>query len=192
MESLGAILDTNFFLQYQDADAVDWISVFPKKSTTLLIAPKVLDELDETSQQENVSLTVYETNPRKLVNLTPNHTLISEAMDDESPGGRTGIGRGLRVGLDSVQNDPSARVFALKSIVVMTDGNQNEGVGPEVVALKCLAAGVIVHAITFSEGADEALMKGVAETTGGIHIHAESDAQLIAAFQTIARQIQED
>jgi uncharacterized protein YegL len=149
-----------------------------------------LVELENTTQQELVSLTVYETNPRKLVDLTSNLTAISNAMNDESPGGRTGIGRALRVGLDSVQNDPLARRFALKSIVLMTDGNHNEGVGPDVVARDCARDGVVVHTITFSSGADEVLMQEVADLTGGIHVHADTNEQLEDAFKLIAKQIQ--
>jgi Ca-activated chloride channel family protein len=149
-----------------------------------------LSELNKTTQQERVSLTVYSTNPRKRVDLTPNLIAISDAFDDESPGGRTGIGRALRVGLDSVKKDPLARPFALKSIVLMTDGNHNEGISPDIVALECKDAGVIVHTITFSQGADKNLMKKVAEETGGTHLHADSDQQLIDAFQSIAQQLQ--
>ena len=72
----------------------------------------------------------------------------------------------------------------------MTDGNHNEGVSPEVVAVECKNAGVIVHTITFSKGADKKLMKDVAEDTGGTHLHANNDEQLIKAFRKIAKQIQ--
>ena len=149
-----------------------------------------LAELDTTSQQEHVSLTAYDTFPKKLVDMTPNLRAISDAIDNETPGGFTGIGRALRMGLDSILNDPGSRDFALKSIVLMTDGNQNRGVGPEIVAEECRDAGIVVHTITFSTGADEELMESVANITGGIHLHAENDAQLIQAFQTIAEQIQ--
>jgi hypothetical protein len=149
-----------------------------------------LNELENTSQKERVSLTVYETRPRKLVDLTETLTSISAGMDGESPGGRTGIGRALKVGLDSILKDPLARPFALKSIVLMTDGNHNEGVSPDVIARQCKRQGVVVHTITFSSGADEALMKKVADETGGTHVHANTNQQLVEAFQTIAKQLQ--
>ncbi len=149
-----------------------------------------LAELEKTVQQERVSLTVYSTDPRKRVDLTSDLTEISKAFEQESPGGRTGIGKALRVGLDSVQYDLLARAFALKSIVLMTDGNHNEGVSPEIVAAECKSAGIVVHTITFSQGADRELMKKVADETGGTFIHAENDDQLIKAFRTIAKQLQ--
>lgn len=149
-----------------------------------------LSELDQTSQRERISLTVYSTNERKVQELTPDLQLIRDAFAEEAPGGFTGIGRGLRTGLDSIINDVGARPFALKSVIVMTDGNQNRGTPPNIVVKDAEAAGVVVHAITFSEGANQDLMQEVAEIGGGIHLHADNDEELLEAFQTIARQLQ--
>ena len=149
-----------------------------------------LQELELTTQRENVSLTAYDTNPRKLVDMTIDLNAIQEGINNETPGGFTGIGRGMEVGLDSIQNDPNSRPFSLKSIVVMTDGRQNRGINPLVVAQRCADAGVQVHTITFSSGAQQDLMREVARIAGGTHVHADDDQQLIDAFTTIARQIQ--
>jgi len=149
-----------------------------------------LAELDNSPQQENVSLTAYDTNPRKLVDMTTDLIAIRDGINNESPGGFTGIGRALSVGLDSIQNDPNSRQFSLKSIVLMTDGNQNRGVSPDVIAQDCADAGIVVHTITFSQGANQQLMKDVARISGGTHLHADTNAQLVAAFETIAKQIQ--
>jgi uncharacterized protein involved in propanediol utilization len=47
-----------------------------------------------------------------------------------------------------------------------------------------------VHTITFSNGANQALMQQVASATnGGIHLHADSAADLAAAFRAIARTL---
>lgn len=149
-----------------------------------------VDELNATPPEESVSLTVYDTFPEKLVNLTQDLESLRTAMEDVTPFGRTGIGRAMRVGLDSLQNDPEASRLALRSMVVMTDGNQNEGISPLIAAEECRAANVVVHTITFSNGADEALMQQVAEITGGTHLHATDNAQLVEAFRTIARQLE--
>ncbi len=149
-----------------------------------------LAELNKSPQQENVSLTAYDTNPRKLADMTTDLNAIRTAINNESPGGFTGIGRALSMGLDSIQNDPNSRQFSLKSIVLMTDGNQNRGVSPDAIAQDCADAGVVVHTITFSSGANQSLMQEVARISGGTHLHADSNAQLVAAFETIAKQIQ--
>ncbi len=147
-------------------------------------------ELDDSPQDERVSLTVYSTFARKRVDLTEDLELIRTKFAEESPGGRTGIGRGMRVGLDSILNDSQSRSFALKSIIVMTDGIWNEGVNPKTVARECAAENVEVHTITFSFGANQSLMSDVADLANGTHLHADTDEQLIEAFQAIARQLQ--
>ncbi len=149
-----------------------------------------LSELGQTSQRERISLTVYSSQERKVQDLTPNLQLIRDQFAQESPGGFTAIGQGLQSGLDAIRNDPGARPFALKSVIVMTDGNQNRGTPPDVVARNQGGDDVTIHAITFSQGANQGLMRQVAEIGNGIHLHADSNEQLLEAFQTIARQLQ--
>lgn len=149
-----------------------------------------LAELNKSPQNENVSLVAYDETPKKLVDMTTKLSTISTAIRRQTPGGYTGIGRGLDLGLDSILNDPNSREFSLKSIVLMTDGNQNRGVSPDIIAQDCADAGIVVHTITFSEGANQELMKEVARIAGGTHLHADTNAQLVQAFETIAKQIQ--
>ena len=149
-----------------------------------------LGELESTPQEELVSLTAYSTEERKIQDLTPNLNLIQEAFDRETPDGFTAIGRGLQSGIDSLINDPGSRPFALKSILLMTDGRHNRGISPIAVAPRARDAGIVIHTITFSPGANQDLMARVSETTNGIHLHAENDEELLEAFQTIAKQIQ--
>ena len=146
-------------------------------------------ELENSPQTEHVSLTVYSTFSRKVVEMTSDLNLIRTEFAKESPGGRTGTGRGLQTGLDSILTDPNSREFALKSIVVMTDGRWNEGIIPTDIAEDCVVENVRVHTITFSQGANKKLMEDVAEIANGVHLHADTDEQLIEVFRTIARQL---
>ncbi len=149
-----------------------------------------LQELDSTSQQEFVSLTAYSTESRKLQELTDDMNQVRDKFSRQRPGGFTAIGRGLGTGLDSITNDPRSRPFALKSIIVMTDGNQNRGVNPTVIARQCANQDVTVHTITFSDGANQRLMREVANLASGQHLHARNNQQLVDAFREIARQLQ--
>lgn len=148
-----------------------------------------LSELDETPQEERVSLAVYSTEARLAQGITPDLQLVRDAFAQETPGGFTAIGQGLDEGLTSILEDPAARPFALKSVIVMTDGRQNTGISPELVAPRAVEEGVTVHTITFSAGANQDLMAEVADIAGGIHLHADNDRELLEAFQTIARQL---
>ena len=123
--------------------------------------------------------------------MTEDLTSIRDAFATQTPGGFTGIGRALEVGIDSIQNDEGSRgPFTLKSVVLMTDGRQNRGIDPIEVAQLAKDLDIIVHTITFSEGANEELMQNVASITGGIHVHANTNQELNEAFDTIARTIQ--
>lgn len=148
-----------------------------------------LTVIEATPQVEYVSLTVYETTARQLMSLTDNTSILRLIFSIETPNGATAIGLGLQEGLDSVLNDFNARPYALKSIILMTDGNHNTEVDPEAIAMKCAAANVIVYTITFKDGADQARMRKLAESTGGTHLHANTNAELDDAFQTIAKQL---
>ena len=103
-------------------------------------------------------------------------------------GGRTAVGSGLQAGLQAVKG-PGARPFAFPTIVLMTDGVHNQGVNPLVVADQAVADSIVVHTITFSRGANRSLMRRVAQKTGGIHRHADDEADLTEAFREIARSL---
>lgn len=148
-----------------------------------------LSELDTSSQEEQVSLTVYSTNARKRVDLTQDLNLVRAAFATERPDGFTAIGRGLQVGMDSLLNDPNTRAFALKTVVIMTDGNHNRGVEPAVIAADCARNKIQVHTVTFSRDADLTRMRDVARIAHGTHFHANTNQELIDQFRLIARQL---
>lgn len=164
-----------------------------------------LVELQSTLPRERVALVSYSS--RNRVNcrrgnlrfevadtreeLTDDYEDISEAMDDfmaNGIGGRTAIGEGLREGIRAM-NGRNARPLALKTIVLMTDGRHNEGVEPIVPAREAASAGITVHTVTFSAGAEQARMQQVADATGGRHFHADTTADLRAVFREIARTL---
>lgn len=149
-----------------------------------------LDEIEVSSPSSLVSLTAYSTTPSKYVNLTRDFERIRSQVSAFSADGYTAIGNALLMGSDSLINDPLARTFAAKTIVLMTDGNHNTGPSPDVTVATAVSRGQQVHTITFSDGADQVLMKAVASATaGGIHIHADGADDLAVAFREIARAL---
>ncbi len=148
-----------------------------------------LSELESLPQEEFVSLSVYNHDARKLVEMTNDLNSIRDAFNQESPGGFTAIGRGLKKGLDSILKDDNSRPFALKELIVMTDGNHNTGGKPLEVVPQAVDEGVIVHTITFSQGANQSLMRDVAAAGRGIHLHANTNQELIEVFREIALQL---
>ena len=72
-----------------------------------------------------------------------------------------------------------ARPFAVKTMVLMTDGIHNTG--PSRCFRRKVAAqnDIVIHTVTFSDDADIKRMKAVAAATGGLHFHADDQAELV-------------
>ncbi len=95
----------------------------------------------------------------------------------------------MTVGLPEIVNGTSARPFAAKTIVILTDGENNNGVAPVTAAATIVAAdAVTIHTVTFATDNEEAKddMRGVAATGHGKHYHADTGAELVATFREIA------
>ncbi len=148
-----------------------------------------LAELKDSPQDERVSLTVYSSTSRRVLGLTSDLDSIQTAFLRQKINGGTAIGLGLTDGLASILNDAGQRPFALKSIVIMTDGIHNTGLSPLIPAVACAASNIEVHTITFSQGASKGLMQQVAQIGGGIHLHADTNQQLVDQFKIIANQL---
>jgi Flp pilus assembly protein TadG len=170
-----------------------------------------IEELESTPQRELVSLASYSSRinirctcckPEITTRIQFPEALLHSGLSDNTfslrapirsmlllgIGGSTAIGSGLRVGIDAVKG-PGARPFAAPTILLMTDGNHNLGVSPEVVAHEAAAANIVVHTITFSRGADRDLMRRVAQITGGKHLHADTAEDLTESFREIAQTL---
>lgn len=157
-----------------------------------------LDELDKSVQSEHLALASYSSNKYECrrryrmseinVDLTDDYTLIQDEMDRMSSHpvkGNTAIGAGINEGI-KVLTGSKVRPFAVKTMVVLTDGIHNTGTEPIVYAREAATEGIVIHAITFSADADIARMQAVAAATGGRHYHAPTEQQLISIFKEIA------
>lgn len=149
-----------------------------------------LDELGRSSPMAQVSLSVYSTGSAELVPLTQNLNSIRSTVATLQPFGFTAIGAGLQTGVNSLINDPLTRPFAVKTIVILTDGQHNAGPSPLVTVASAVAARHTVHTVTFSPDANQQLMRSVAlATEGGKHFHADDGTDLTEAFKSIAKNL---
>jgi len=175
---IALVLDTSGSMSEQNR--------FPALKNALKI---FLQELEDQPQEAYVSLSIYNTKAKNLVPLTNDLDAIRRAFERESPDGRTAIGLGLIVGLDSLAKDSLRRPLAYREIILMTDGIHNTGISPLDVLDRALAENVTVHAITFSRDANKTLMQEVARRTGGVYLHAENNQELLEVFRTVANQM---
>ena len=148
-----------------------------------------LDVLDGTDQEEQVSLVSYASTARIDIWLEKDFDVIRDRMDWLRPDGATAIGDGMEGGIRTILSS-TARPFAAKTLLVMTDGIHNRGKHPVTVAREAVRDyDVTIHTVTFGGGADKALMREVAEIGGGEHYHADTGAQLQAIFDEIANNL---
>lgn len=157
-----------------------------------------LDELDNTAQQEQCGLASYSqagsscgvsfTTSDINSELVTNYQNIRDEMaliGSRPIGGFTNIAAGLDNGI-AILTGPNSRPFAVKTMVLMTDGIKNRGVEPVVSARTAATQNITIHTVTFSDEADIARMRAVAAATGGQHYHAPDAAALERIFREIA------
>lgn len=145
-----------------------------------------MTKLQTSPSNELISLVTYNSAASTDVPLTSNYKMISPAMDvytNVFNSGGTNIGGGIEEGFNALRG---GRTWAVKILIVMTDGIQNYGTDPVTSAKAAANTGIQIYTITFSSEADQALMDQVAKIGSGQHFHAADAAALTNAFQVIA------
>ena len=173
----------------------------PTKSRWGALATAVeafLVELDKTVQKEHVGLVSYSSDTTECNNtykistidsaLVENYAAIRNEinrMGSKPVKGRTAISAGLDNGI-KVLTGTRVRPFAVKTIILMTDGIHNLGPEPIISARNAASQDIVVHTITFSNDADIRRMRDVAAAAGGRHFHAPNAQELVKIFKEIA------
>ena len=148
-----------------------------------------LDVLDQTSQEEQVSLASYSSSATLDTLLEKDLQIVRDKVAELDTGGNTAIGKGMQEGIEGLIHS-RARPFAAKTMVVMTDGNQNQTPWAENVAQDLVNNYLLtIHTVTFGEGANQQDMREVAEIGGGKHYHAATGEDLVRIFEEIANNL---
>ena len=157
-----------------------------------------LDELEQTPQQEQCALASYSSNGSGC-GIRFNTSDLNVALDydfqsirDEMARlssrpvqGSTAIGAGVTRGIQALTSNRSRR-YAVKTMVLMTDGLHNSGTEPIVPAREAARQNITINTVTFGDDADVSRMQAVAEATGGQHFHAPDAETLEEIFREIA------
>ena len=126
--------------------------------------------------------------------LSDSYATIQAAMNTYSTtfvDGYTNIASGIDNGV-LVLNDPTrTRMYAEKTLVLLTDGRENRprlsSRWAEQAATEAVAANdIVIHTITFSDAANQTTMQEVARIGGGNHYHAPTAERLEEIFREIA------
>ncbi|MGI9430518.1 MAG: vWA domain-containing protein [Bythopirellula sp.] len=157
-----------------------------------------LAELENTTQREQCGLVSYsqtgsscgitfttsDINARLDFDYQPIRNEMG-SLSSQPVAGFTNIAAGIDNGI-LVLTDARARPFALKTMVLMTDGRKNRGIEPVISARRASGLDITIHTVTFSDEADFPRMRAVASASGGQHFHAPDSAALERIFRQIA------
>jgi len=157
-----------------------------------------LAELEKTIQREQCGLASYSSsgtacgasfttsdiNARLDYDYQPIRNEMAR-LGSRAVAGYTNIYAGIENGI-AILTGRQARPFAMRTMVVMTDGRHNRGTEPVVAARRAAGLNITIHTVTFSDEADFARMRAVANATGGKHYHAPDAAALERIFREIA------
>lgn len=148
-----------------------------------------IDILDITDQEELLTLATFASTATLDEELSDSFTAVRSRVEQIYPTGGTAIGDGMLTGLPPIISSES-RPFAAKTIVVLTDGENNNGTDPGEAVEDILGQhDVTIHTVTFSPGADKAAMKAVAKAGRGRHYHADEGEALVEIFEEIANNL---
>lgn len=189
-----------------------WYWPHPTKSRWSTMVPAMYglaDELNKTKQNEKFSIVSYSTNsasrcydhnlrsrvfryPAASTECDPTFDYqsavekVEQKYKYEHPvAGGTNISAGIEMGIQILSGNDS-RPNAYKTMIVMTDGQFNDGREPWLAAIDAAGLGIEVFTVTFSEQADQQSMQTTAEDGNGRHFHAPNGDALEEVFREIA------
>jgi Mg-chelatase subunit ChlD len=154
--------------------------------------------INSTNPNEQVAMVTFSSDSGAVLKATIDsalgfdYTQITGALADLSSQpirGGTNIAAGIDFGVAALEANV-ARRYAQKTMIVMTDGQWNQGRDPREAARDAAGKGIRIHAITFSDNADESSMRDVAAIGGGKHYHAPDAQSLKDIYREIALTLQ--
>ena len=158
--------------------------------TRLSVVKDMFAKFIEARPNDLIGLVTFGTYASENVPLTAEHELLQQVLKEvrvSENNGNTAIGDGLLLAVDRLKNaDPKTKI-----VVLLSDGESNEGESPDVAAEVAKARGIRVYTIGVagadekSEGFDKAQLESIAEKTGARYFHVRDEKGLKAALEEI-------
>ena len=101
--------------------------------------------------------------------------------------GGTNLGAGLDQAIRSFETSASNR-FASKVVILLTDGQWNDGNDPAIAARVAKSKDITVHCVSMLTDA-QPILRTIADTTGGRYWSTRNNAELRLAFRELARSL---
>ncbi|GER91010.1 aerotolerance regulator BatA [Dictyobacter vulcani] len=178
----------------------------PDMVPTRILAARHAAHLFVDALPDNIQVGVISFNNVASVRapLTWDHQLAQRAIDTLLPGGGTAIGDGLNAALEQLEQSPrddkGASIPA--TIVLLSDGSNNMGEDPQVVASRVRLAHIKVNTVGIGQrdtqppvdgrpntGVDEVALKAIANQTSGRYFYAGASKDLQQVYTDLSKQI---
>lgn len=127
-----------------------------------------------------LSLVTFESDASIRVPITTDKSAVQMVVNMLSEGGGTNIDAGIQAGVKALES-----ATGLKTMMMLTDGQSD--VNMQIVE-DAKKAGVTIYTIGFGS-VNDALLKEIAEETGGRYIRAESSSELSSVYNSLGNVI---
>ena len=157
---------------------VDCILVIDTSATADLGNAKqfAFDLIERLSSIDRIGLVTFATSAQLVVPLTTNRVALRSAIGDLATGGKSAFGLGLQTArrelLDKGRNE------ALLVEILLTDGQNNAGIEPDVEGEVASDVGIMMVPVGIGTLINKNLMQGFASDTGGVFYSRPSDRAL--------------
>ncbi|MEM3402567.1 MAG: vWA domain-containing protein [Candidatus Hadarchaeales archaeon] len=145
-----------------------------------------LDEKAGIDPRDKVGLVSFSDNAYLDAPHDCKRSKIKKSLLELRANGCTNIGQGLNIAIKELQrcNIP----FAVKRIVLLSDGGHNTGTHPDRVLPQAVRQNVPIDTVSIGS-ADLKLMEKIAAATGGRHVRIEDVESLIARYRQLAEKL---
>jgi VWFA-related protein len=165
--------------------------------TSLDLAKQAIhDFVGQLQPRDRVGLIVFADSAMRACELTTDHQLLLDRLDNQWPWGMTALWDGIYTGMDEVFTDADP---ARRAVIVLSDGMDNQSV-EDVRSLQdwyeqnALAEnrGFSIYAIGLGPEIDRGGLGGIATATGGLYLDSPGPDTLADLYQEILSQIQNE
>ncbi len=153
---------------------------------------QVLQTFRKSPAQERVAFTTF--NNVSLLNLplSTEYLPVESALAFHSTaylGGLSSLADGMNSAITLLSSTLTARAWASRVILLVSDGNENFGTGALNVARKAAQSDIMVYTISVGSDANKRLMSDLSVIGHGRYLHAETPAQFIDAIEEVNRHL---
>ena len=141
------------------------------------------------SDQDEAAVTRYDSSATAAYSLSPvkgNRSAMRSNINNLNAGGTTDIGEGLNVGYTEITKADSGTP---KAAILLSDGKHNGDFSPQQADDQYANANIPVYTIALGSGADESLLKDIANATGGEFKSAPTSANLSDIYADLSQTV---